>query len=243
MRKLDEWPRGLRQRFTKPPFCKKNREFESHLIRPYKMTQQSLFCWVDVSKVSAYFACEIRKTFRSLVLTRAKSTWLCNSRKMYSWSHLIRKYKINVIIYIINNKQYNFMLKEFKQFLLRGNVVDLAVGVVIGAAFGTIVTALVTDLLTPFISAIAKTPDFSNLVFTINGSTFKYGHFINSFLSFILVAFSIFFFVVKPMNILISHSRSKKELPADPTTKKCSECLSEVPIEAKRCSHCAQIIS
>lgn len=135
------------------------------------------------------------------------------------------------------------MLKEFKQFLLRGNVVDLAVGVVIGAAFGTIVTALVTDLLTPFISAIAKTPDFSNLVFTINGSTFKYGHFINSFLSFILVAFSIFFFVVKPMNILISHSRSKKELPADPTTKKCSECLSEVPIEAKRCSHCAQIIS
>ena len=135
------------------------------------------------------------------------------------------------------------MLKEFKQFLLRGNVVDLAVGVVIGAAFGTIVTALVTDLLTPFISAIAKTPDFNGLVFTINGSVFKYGHFINSLLSFILVAFSVFFFVVKPMNLLISRSRSKKETPVDPTTKKCNECLSEIPIEAKRCSHCAQAIS
>lgn len=135
------------------------------------------------------------------------------------------------------------MLKEFKQFLLRGNVVDLAVGVVIGAAFGTIITALVTDLLTPFISAIAKTPDFNGLAFTINGSVFKYGHFINSFLSFLLVAFSVFFFVVKPMNLLISRSRSKKELPSDPTTKKCNECLSEIPIEAKRCSHCAQVIA
>jgi large conductance mechanosensitive channel len=135
------------------------------------------------------------------------------------------------------------MLKEFKQFLLRGNVVDLAVGVVIGAAFGTIVTALVTDLLTPFISAITKTPDFNGLVFTINGSIFKYGHFLNALVSFLLVAGSVFFFVVKPMNILISRSRSKKELPADPTTKKCSECLSEIPIEAKRCSHCTQVIS
>lgn len=134
------------------------------------------------------------------------------------------------------------MLKEFKQFLLRGNVVDLAVGVVIGAAFGTIVTALVTDLLTPLISAIAKTPDFNGLTFTINGSKFLYGHFINSLISFLLVSGSVFFFVVKPMNLLIARSRSKKELPADPTTKKCPECLSEVPIEAKRCSHCTQAI-
>lgn len=132
------------------------------------------------------------------------------------------------------------MLKEFKQFLLRGNVVDLAVGVVIGAAFGTIVTALVTDLFTPLISAIAKVPDFSGLFFIINGSKFMYGHFINAFISFVLVASSVFFFVVKPMNILIS--RSHKEPPIDPTTKKCQECLSEVPIEAKRCAHCAQII-
>ena len=133
------------------------------------------------------------------------------------------------------------MLKEFKQFLLRGNVVDLAVGVVIGAAFGTIVTALVSDLLTPFIAAIAKVPDFSGLLFTINGSKFMYGHFINALISFILVASVVFFFVIKPMNILIK--RSHKESPADPTTKKCTECLSEILIEAKRCSHCTQIIS
>ena len=134
------------------------------------------------------------------------------------------------------------MLKEFKQFLLRGNVVDLAVGVVIGAAFGTIVTALVTDILTPIVSAIAKVPDFNGLIFTINGSEFKYGHFINALISFFLVASSVFFFVVKPMNLLISRSRSKKELPADPTTKKCKECLSEIPIDAKRCSFCTQIV-
>lgn len=133
------------------------------------------------------------------------------------------------------------MLKEFKQFLLRGNVVDLAVGVVVGAAFGTIVNALVTDLLTPLIAAIAKVPDFSGLAFTINGSKFMYGHFINALISFLLVASSVFFFVVKPMNILISKAR--KEPPPDPTTKKCTECLSEMPIQARRCSHCAQVVA
>jgi large conductance mechanosensitive channel len=132
------------------------------------------------------------------------------------------------------------MLNEFKTFLLRGNVVDLAVGVVIGAAFGTIVTALVSDLLTPLIAAIAKVPDFSGLYFTLNGSQFMYGHFINTLISFLLVAGSVFFFVVKPMNVLIAKSR--KEPPADPTTKKCKECLSEIPLEAKRCSHCAQVV-
>ena len=132
------------------------------------------------------------------------------------------------------------MLKEFKQFLLRGNVVDLAVGVVIGAAFGTVVTALVSDLLTPLIAAIARVPDFSNLIFTLNGSEFKYGHFINALISFVLVATAVFFFVVKPMNLLVSRSRSG--VPADPTTKKCPECLSEIPISAKRCSHCTQLV-
>lgn len=130
------------------------------------------------------------------------------------------------------------MLKEFKQFLLRGNVVDLAVGVVVGAAFGSVVTALVSDLLTPFISAIAKVPDFGGLSFVINGGEFKYGHFLNAVISFVLVAAAIFFFVVKPMNLLVS--RSHKEAPADPTTKKCPECLSEVPIDAKRCKFCTQ---
>jgi large conductance mechanosensitive channel len=132
------------------------------------------------------------------------------------------------------------MLREFKQFLLRGNVVDLAVGVVIGAAFSSIVTALVSDLITPFIAAIAKVPDFSNLFFTLNSSKFMYDHFINALISFFLVATTIFFFVVKPMNFLISKSRSEK--PIDPTTKKCPECLSEIPINAKRCSYCTQVI-
>ena len=109
----------------------------------------------------------------------------------------------------------------------------------IGAAFGTIVTALVSDLLTPLISAIFKVPDFSGLLFTINGSKFMIGHFINALISFILVASAVFFFVVKPMNVLIS--RSRKESRSDPITKKCKECLSEIPIEAKRCSHCTQI--
>jgi len=132
------------------------------------------------------------------------------------------------------------MLKDFKKFLLRGNVVDLAVGVVIGAAFGTLVTALVTDFLTPLIAAIAKVPDFSGLSFTINGSVFMYGHFINALISFLLVATAVFFFVVKPVNMLVA--RSRKEPPADPTTKKCPECFSEIPIQAKKCSHCAQVI-
>lgn len=130
-------------------------------------------------------------------------------------------------------------MKDFKKFLLRGNVVDLAVGVVIGASFGSVVTALVADLLTPLIAAIAKIPDFSGLAFIVNGSKFMIGHFINSVISFLLVAGSIFLFVVKPMNILIA--RARKEPPADPTTKKCKECLSEIPLEAKRCAHCSEL--
>lgn len=133
------------------------------------------------------------------------------------------------------------MLKEFKQFLLRGNVVDLAVGVVVGTAFGTVVSALVANILTPLIAAIAKVPDFSGLMFTINNSKFMYGHFINTLISFILVAVAVFFCVVKPINALIA--KSKKEPLADPMTKKCSECLSEIPLEAKRCAHCAQVVS
>lgn len=131
------------------------------------------------------------------------------------------------------------MLKDFKQFLLRGNVVDLAVGVVVGAAFGAVTTALVTDLLTPFIAAIARVPDFSGLVFTVNGSQFKYGHFLNALISFLLVAVAVFFFVVKPMNLLIERAKREEPAPA-PTTKKCPECLSEIPLEAKRCKYCGQ---
>ncbi len=131
-------------------------------------------------------------------------------------------------------------MKGFKQFILRGNVVDLAVGVVIGASFGSVVTALVSNVLTPLIGAIVKAPDFSNLMFTINGSKFMYGNFLNALISFIIVAAAVYFLVVLPINALIA--RSKKEAPLDPTTKKCKECLSEIPIEARKCAHCTSVL-
>lgn len=132
------------------------------------------------------------------------------------------------------------MLKEFKQFLLRGNVVDLAVGVVVGAAFTTVVNAIVADILTPFISAIIKVPDFSTWSFTFRGSVFKYGHFLNTLIAFLLAATAVFFFVIKPINVLKNFRKSNKEVEKILTTKKCKECLSDIPLEAKRCAHCAQ---
>ena len=131
------------------------------------------------------------------------------------------------------------MLNGFKTFLLRGNVVDLAVAVVIGAAFGAVVAALVKDLLTPLIAAIVGQPDFSEIVFTVNGSKFLIGDFINAVLAFVLVATAIYFFVVMPMN-MIAERRRRGEAPADPTTKTCAECLSEVPLAAQRCAFCTQ---
>jgi len=133
------------------------------------------------------------------------------------------------------------MFKGFKQFILRGNVVDLSVGVVIGASFGAVVSSLVKDIITPFISAIIKAPDFSGLRFTINGSDFMYGNFLNTLISFIIVAFVVYFFVVTPINTLIKKTR--KEKPLDETTKKCTECLSEIPIEAKKCAYCTSVLS
>ena len=125
----------------------------------------------------------------------------------------------------------------FKQFLLRGNVIDLAVAVVIGGAFGAVVTAFVKDLLTPLIAAVAGAPDFSSLVFTLNGSRFPIGDFLNALLSFLLIAAALYFVVVAPMNALAARRR-RGEAPADPTTKRCPECLSEVPIGARRCAFC-----
>lgn len=133
-------------------------------------------------------------------------------------------------------------MKGFKQFLLRGNVVDLAVGVVIGAAFGTVVTAFVKDLLTPLIAAVAGKPDFSAYSFEIHGSKFLYGDFVNAAISFILVAGAVYFFIVLPMNKLVEWQR-RSEKPADPTTKKCPECMSEIPINATRCAHCTQAVA
>jgi large conductance mechanosensitive channel len=131
------------------------------------------------------------------------------------------------------------MLSGFKQFILRGNVVDLAVGVVIGAAFGSVVTAFTKDVLTPFIAAVVGKPDFSSLGFTINGTAFPVGDFINAAVSFLLVAAAVYFFVVTPINALIARMR-KSPAPADPTTKKCPECLNEIPIDARRCGFCTQ---
>ncbi len=129
-------------------------------------------------------------------------------------------------------------MKGFRAFLLRGNVVDLAVAVVIGAAFGAIVEAFVKDLVTPLIAAIGGKPDFASLSFTINNSKLLYGDFLNALIAFVLIAAVIYYFVVLPINALIA--RSRKEPPADPTTKKCTECLSEIPIGAKRCAFCTQ---
>jgi large conductance mechanosensitive channel len=131
------------------------------------------------------------------------------------------------------------MLDGFKKFILRGNVVDMAVGVVIGAAFGGVVTALTKDLLTPLIAAVVGKPDFSAINFKIGETAFPVGDFINAIVSFLLIAAAIYFFVVVPVNTLLA--RMKKDEPAAaPTTKKCPECLSDIPIEARRCAHCAQ---
>jgi large conductance mechanosensitive channel len=133
------------------------------------------------------------------------------------------------------------MLSGFKQFILRGNVVDLAVGVVIGAAFGSVVTALTKDLLTPLIAAMVGKPDFSNLSFAINGSVFPIGDFINAAVSFFLIAAAVYFFVVLPLNTLMA--RIHKETPAAPTTRACPECKMDIPIDARRCGHCTSQVS
>jgi large conductance mechanosensitive channel len=130
------------------------------------------------------------------------------------------------------------MLKGFKQFVLRGNVLDLAVAVVIGGAFGKIVAALVADLLTPLIALAGGKRDFSAIHLTVHGTVFKIGDFVNEVVSFLMVAAAIYFFVVAPVNAL-NERRKRGEAPPDPTTKKCPECLTEVPIAARRCAACA----
>jgi large conductance mechanosensitive channel len=128
------------------------------------------------------------------------------------------------------------MLKEFRDFVLRGNVVELAIAVVIGAAFGAVVTAFVASFITPLIAAIGGKPDFSSLAFTINGSRFTYGSFFNALLSFLIIAAVIFFFVVRPLNTLMA--RLKPEPPLDQVTRPCPECLSDIPEAARRCAFC-----
>jgi large conductance mechanosensitive channel len=132
-------------------------------------------------------------------------------------------------------------LNGFKQFILRGNVVDLAVGVVFGASFSGLINSIVKDLITPLIGAIFTQPDFSLIQFTVHGSKFMLGDFLNAAISFFLIAFTAYFFIVTPVNALIS--RSRKGPPADPTTKKCPQCRGEVPVDALRCMYCTQVIA
>jgi large conductance mechanosensitive channel len=136
------------------------------------------------------------------------------------------------------------MLSGFKQFILRGNVVDLAVAVVIGAAFGDIVKSLVADLLTPLIAAIVQKPDFSYLILNVHGGHIKYGNFLNALISFLLVACAVYFFVVLPLNALLKRFKpAEPPAPEPPPTKQCPECLSDIPVAARRCSHCAQLVA
>ena len=133
-------------------------------------------------------------------------------------------------------------MKGFKEFILRGNVMDLAVAVVIGAAFTAVVTALVKDLLTPLIAAIAGAPDFSGIALTVNGSKLLIGDFLNAVIAFLMLAAVVYFFVVLPMNTLMARLK-RGEVAPDPTTKKCAECLSDIPIGARRCAFCTSVIS
>jgi large conductance mechanosensitive channel len=132
-------------------------------------------------------------------------------------------------------------MKGFKQFMLRGNVLDLAVAVVMGAAFGAVVTALVKDLITPVIAAIVGKPDFSGITFTVNNSKFLMGDFINALISFLLIGAAVYFFVVLPVNKIVARMRRGEAAP-DPTTKKCPECLSDVPIAARKCAFCTSVL-
>ena len=133
-------------------------------------------------------------------------------------------------------------MKGFRAFILRGNVLDLAVAVVMGAAFGAVVTALVKDLLTPLIAAVVGKPDFSQIKFTVNGSEFAIGDFINAIIAFLLIGAAVYFFVVLPVNTLMARLK-RGEVPPDPTTKNCPECLSAVPIAARRCAFCTSPIA
>src|SRR5215212_8407274 len=128
------------------------------------------------------------------------------------------------------------MLKGFRSFILRGNVVDLAVGLVIGVAFGALITALVADFITPIIAALGGQPDFSALFFTVNGSKFAYGHFLNALISFLIIAAAVYFLVVLPVNHLMARYKPTAEEPT--LTKDCPHCLSSIPAAAGRCAFC-----
>jgi large conductance mechanosensitive channel len=133
-------------------------------------------------------------------------------------------------------------MKGFRTFLMRGNVIDLAVGVVIGAAFGGVVTALVGAFIKPLISLIAGNPNFDSIGFDVNGVKFPIGQIFTAVVMFLLTAAAIYFFVVLPVNAVTARIK-RGQAPPDPTTKQCPECLSEIPIAARRCAHCTSVIA
>lgn len=134
------------------------------------------------------------------------------------------------------------MLKGFRDFILRGNVVDLAIAFIMGAAFNAIVTSLVKDVLTQLIAAIVGKHDFSAMVIDVNGTPVMIGNFLNATISFLIVAFVVYFFMVLPINSLMAKFKGPTpEVP--PATKTCPECLSDIPVAAKRCAHCAQLVA
>ena len=130
------------------------------------------------------------------------------------------------------------MLTDFKKFILRGNVVDLAVAVVVGVAFAAVVTAFVNDLITPLIAAIVGKQDFSSLYFTVHHSRFKYGSFVNALLSFLIIATVVFFAVVVPLTALMRRLNVLPKDEPEPETHPCPECLSDIPVAARRCAFC-----
>jgi large conductance mechanosensitive channel len=135
------------------------------------------------------------------------------------------------------------MFKGLTEFIMRGNVVELAVAVVMGVAFGAVVNALVKDFVTPLIAALVGKPDFSSLVFTINGSDFRYGDFLNALIAFLLVAIAVYYFVVAPLNAMSARLRHPTSADAVPAIKACPECLSEIPTEARRCKFCTAVLT
>ena len=130
------------------------------------------------------------------------------------------------------------MLREFKDFLLKGNLIEVAVALVLALALTAVVTSLVEDLITPLIAALFGQPDFGGLTFEINDSVFRYGEFLNAVIAFVLIGAVLFFFVVKPVNMLEERRKSGE----DPTTRECPECLSEIPVGARRCAHCTSVV-
>jgi len=134
------------------------------------------------------------------------------------------------------------MFKGFRQFIMRGNVIDLAVAVVIGGAFGAVITSFVTNILTPLVAAMVGKPDFSAFNLTVNGAVISYGAFLNALIAFLLIAAAVYFFMVAPMNVWKARA-ARNTVPADPTSKKCPECLSEIPIAARRCAFCTSVVS